>query len=217
MLKPCIWRRDASANVPSVVQKGPHFCGFSSETTHHVDQCPTPPGMHFFPGVKGVGWGRDAARRLGPGTHTHSPTPIFPTCSWAPLSAWSRWDGVAGGRMLCHQPTFSICFKAAHREDSNAEKQEQCLTNPIGAQTGFTFFFSRVNTNIIAFSSLQVLTGSCHSSYSLWAHTSLEGKEGTRAPAGSICQARVSPGRTTYLFPFSFRKIFNYYPIRVKF
>ena len=162
MLKPCIWRRDASANVPSVVQKGPHFCGFSSETTHHVDQCPTPPGMHFFPGVKGVGWGRDAARRLGPGTHTHSPTPIFPTCSWAPLSAWSRWDGVAGGRMLCHQPTFSICFKAAHREDSNAEKQEQCLTNPIGAQTGFTFFFSRVNTNIIAFSSLQVLTGSCH-------------------------------------------------------
>lgn len=64
--------------------------------------------------------------------------------------------------MLCYQPTFSICVKAARREDSNAEKQEQCLTSPIGEQTGYTFFFSRVNTNIIAFSSLQGLTGSCH-------------------------------------------------------
>lgn len=92
-------------------------------------------------------------------THQH---PSFPPAAGPLCLLWSRWDGVAGGRMLCYQPTFSICFKAAHWEDSNAEKQEQCLTNPIGAQTGFTFFFSRVNTNIIAFSSLQVLTGSCH-------------------------------------------------------
>ena len=137
-----------------MVQKGAHLCGFSSETTHQVDQCPTPPRMHFFPVVMGVWWGRDAARRLGPGTHTHSPAPIFPTCNLAPLSALvqMRWSG----RWTDAVSKLHIQKTATQRSRNNvslAWKEHKLV---------LLFFFPRVNINIVVFSSLQVLTGSCH-------------------------------------------------------
>ena len=193
-----------------MVQKGAHLCGFSSETTHQVDQCPTPPRMHFFPVVMGVWWGRDAARRLGPGTHTHSPAPIFPTCNLAPLSALvqMRWSG----RWTDAVSKLHIQKTATQRSRNNvslAWKEHKLV---------LLFFFSQSKYQYCCFfKSTGARRLLPHNSYSLWAHTSLEWTQGNWAPAGSICQARVSPGKTTYLFPFSFRKIFNYYPIRVKF
>lgn len=147
------------------------------------------------------------------------------TGPWHPHSLTStHLSHLQPGPSVCFGPdemewqVDGCCFKAAHPEDSNAEKQEQCLTSLKGAQTGFAFFFSQSKYQYCCFFKS---TGAHrllpHNSYSLWAHTSLEWTQGNWAPAGSICQARVSPGKTTYLFPFSFRKIFNYYPIRVKF
>ena len=91
------------------------------------------------------------------------------TGPWHPHSLTStHLSHLQPGPSVCFGPdemewqVDGCCFKATHPEDSNAEKQEQCLTSLKGVQTGFAFFFPRVNINIVVFSSLQVLTGFCH-------------------------------------------------------